>query len=215
METITFRQCTKEIIKGRFGLRATSEAPILVSWLQHAQTMELDSLEREIIRRYQAVFIERVDDWNEFELSEYFIGPLITFINFNTPYFCVFAERPLEVVVNDCLLTGKPDLMIASGETTPKTPYFCFSEYKKQIAPEGNPVYQAIGEMIAAQELNAHKHAVYGVAVIGRLWQFIVLHQNEYGVSHSFTADTDDLFDIFKILKALKVILIELARQDA
>lgn len=58
---------------------------------------------------------------------------------------------------------GKPDMLVARGESAPEIPYFCFQEYKKQIDPEGNPVYQALGEMLAAQPLNPHPHPIYGI----------------------------------------------------
>jgi hypothetical protein len=43
----------------------------------------------------------------------------------------------------------------------------------------------------------------------GVKWNFIVLSNNEYCTSYSFSADSDQMFEIYKIVKSLKDILIE------
>ncbi len=215
METILFSKCTKELLKETFGLRQIWESPVLERWFQQSTMMTLEDFETKLLDKLKDILLRRGDDWNESELNEYFIGPIITIVNFNTDYFCVFAERTLEAEIGEYKLTGKPDLLVATGESFPKIPYFCFSEYKKQIDPEGNPIYQALGEMLAARELNPQVHPIYGVGVIGKLWHFLVLQGQEYCVSKSFATDDEEIFEVVKILKALKVLLIEIAKQDA
>lgn len=215
MEILTFGKCTKSILKKTFGLRQVWHNDALDAWLTTAETQTLDEFEQTLLARLQHALIRRVDDWNEAELSEYFIGPIIATIDFNTDYFSVFTQRPLEARIGEYTMMGKPDMVIARGETEPEIPYFCFQEYKKQIDPEGNPVYQALGEMLAARNLNPHPHPIYGVAVIGKLWHFLILDGDAYSVSQGFLADGDDLASILKILKHLKSILIDIARQDA
>ncbi len=215
METLTFGKCTKAILKKTFGLHQVWQSDQLDAWLETTKTQIIDEIEQTVLSRLQHTLIRRIDDWNEAELSEYFIGPIIALIDFNTEYFSIFSERSLETEIGDYKLMGKPDMLVARGESGPEIPYFCFQEYKKQIDPEGNPVYQALGEMLAAQELNRHPHPIYGVGVIGKLWHFIVLDGNDYVVSPGFLADGDDLSSIVKLLKGLKTILIEIAKQDA
>ena len=215
METITFGTCTKQMLKKHFGLHQLWQSALLDAWLTTAAALELDEFEQAMLLRLQHTLIRRCDDWNEAELSEYFIGPIIALLDFNTDYFSVFTQRPLEAEIGQYKLMGKPDLIVAKGEAEPEVPYFCFQEYKKQIAPEGNPVYQALGEMLAARALSQHEHPVYGGGVIGKLWHFLVLQGNEYVVSKGFLADDEEIFAIFEILKALKAILIEIAKQDA
>jgi hypothetical protein len=214
METISFSTCTKELLKENFGLQQLWASPVLEHWFERAQSMVLEDFEIKMLHTLQETLVRRSDDWNEFELNQYFIGPIIALINFNTEYFCVFAERSIEAEIDQYRLAGKPDLMIAKGESFPKIPYFCFSEYKKQIAPEGNPVYQALGEMLVASELNPHDHPIYGVGVMGKLWHFLVLQGKDYCVSKSFATDDEEIFEIVKILKALKAILFDIAKLD-
>jgi len=68
--------------------------------------------------------------------------------------------------------------------------------------------------MLVAQELNRREHPIYGVYVVGKLWHFMVLQQQEYVISKGFLADDEQIFDIFALLKALKVILLDIAKQD-
>lgn len=215
METITFSACTKELLKERLGLKQLWTSPILDEWFKQAQLMELDELEVKSITKIQQTFVRRCDDWNEYELKQYFISPIVVLVDFNTNYFSVFAERPIEAEIGQYKLIGKSDLLIAKGESYPKIPYFCFSEYKRQISPEGNPVYQALGEMLVAQQLNIHSHPIYGMAVIGKLWHFMVLNEQTYCVSKSFATDDEEVFLVVKILKMLKLILIDIAKLDA
>jgi len=147
--------------------------------------------------------------WNEFELSEHFLGPIMSMVDFNTDYFSMFAERTIEVQTENFLLTGKADMLVASGETEPICPYFCLQEYKRQTDPNGNPQFQVISEMYAASQKNNNAIPVYGISIIGKFWQFVVVQNSEYSLSYSFSADSNQIYDIYKILKALKDILIE------
>jgi hypothetical protein len=214
MQTITFAKCTKDLLKNTFKLRLVLNHSALVEWLKQSQTILLDTVEEAVLSRYQAIMNHKIEDWNETELSEYFIGPLISLVDFNTDYFSAFSDRTLETEIDDYKLTGKPDMMVATGEDIPKKPYFCFQEYKKQIEPEGNPTYQALGEMMVAAKLNVQDHPIYGVSVIGKMWHFIILYNNEFCVSKSFVADDEEIYEIFKILRALKEILLEIAKKE-
>jgi D-serine dehydratase len=63
--------------------------------------------------------------------------------------------------------------------------------------------------MLVGQTLNKSDEPIYGCYIVGRLWYFMILRNNEYIVSKSFTADDEDIYDIVKILKKLKNILFE------
>ncbi len=96
METISFSTCTKELLKSTFGLRQIWESPVLDAWFDLTQSFSLEDYEMKLLNNLQDSLIRRGDDWNEFELNEYFIGPIVAIVNFNTDYFCVFAERSIE-----------------------------------------------------------------------------------------------------------------------
>ena len=210
-----FSDWNKEELEETFGLTRVFQHTVLDAWFAQAETCELTAFEQELVTNLQQVIIENIDAWNEIELAEYFIGPILAGVNFNTPTFKIFSERPLSAIVGDYELAGEPDAVIAKGMYSPKIPYFCFHEYKKENEPKGDPAAQALAAMLVAQSLNQQPHPIYGMYVVGKLWQFMVLQGQEYVISKGFLADDEEIFDIFKILQALKAILIEIAKQDA
>jgi hypothetical protein len=118
-----------------------------------------------------------------------------------------FLERNLSGVVGDYELSGIVDGMIASGFRNPQIPYFCLHEYKRSVENQGTPDAQALAAMLVAQELNNHDKPIYGLYVVGLIWNFIVLKDNEYCISKDYTSDDKNVFLIFKMLKALKQII--------
>jgi hypothetical protein len=48
-------------------------------------------------------------------------------------------ERTLEVKVNNDVLKGNVECLIARGKRSPKTPFFCLHEYKKEIDSSNDP----------------------------------------------------------------------------
>jgi len=206
---IIFSKCTKSFLKKTFFLEQIQDNKLLENWINQSKTIELDDIEFGLLKRIQKTLNNRVDDWNEYELSEHFISPIMALVDFNTANFSAFVNRTISAQINGYELYGKPDFFVARGESEPETPFFCFQEYKKEIDPEGHPTYQALAEMLVARELNNNKIPIYGVSVMGKVWNFITLKNNEYTISKSYAADDEEIFEIFKILKALKNIIIE------
>ncbi|GAK49921.1 hypothetical protein U14_01145 [Candidatus Moduliflexus flocculans] len=209
-----FSDWNKEELEETFGLTRHRTLPAFDEWIERSATQLIDEVETVLLSRLQELLIDHADAWNETELIEYFIGPMLTFVNFNTPEFSIFSERPLSAVVGDYELAGEPDAVIAKGLYSPKIPYFCFHEYKKENEPKGDPAAQALSAMLAAQALNPRPHPIYGLYVVGKMWYFMVLDAQTYCISAGHNALKDELFDIFKILKTLKALLIEIATQE-
>ncbi len=209
METkkITFKQLTENFIYYKLGYKQVYESEILNKWLELSKQQNISPEDVNILKRLQLLLIENCSKWNEFELSEWFIGPIMSFINFNKNDIKLFAFREISVTVKEYELSGKPDAMIATGIDEPIIPYFCFNEYKQQTDPNGNPQPQLLGEMIAAQELNNNEKPIYGIYVIGYSWTFVVLKENKWCESNSYSAKDNDIFDIYKMLLALKEII--------
>ena len=97
--------------------------------------------------------------------------------------------------------------MIATGFREPDIPMFCIHEYKRSIENQGSPDAQVLAAMLVAKELNQNKHPIYGVFVVGLIWNFIVLKENKYCISETHSSDNNDIFAIFKMLKSLKQII--------
>jgi hypothetical protein len=118
-----------------------------------------------------------------------------------------FLERPLSGIIGDYELSGVVDGMIATGIRNPHTPYFCFHEYKRSIENQGSPDGQVLAAMLVAREKNQNQLPIYGLFVVGIVWNFVVLKGNDYCISRAYLADNHDVFTIFRMMKALKQII--------
>ena len=159
--------------------------------------------------------ISRVDAWNEQELREMFIGPILTLVNFDNEYFNLFSERELKGTLGNYELSGKPDGIIATGTYDPEKPFFCFHEYKRETDPKGDPAGQCLIAMLLAQEINkqennSYNHPLYGAYILGRLWFIMVLKDNEYSISLGYNpAHEEEMLQMFRVLKRLKTMLLK------
>ena len=205
MQTSNFRDWDLDKLEAAFGLRQVRQCALLDSWL--ASTYEPSEFEQTYLQKLQETLILGVDSWNEVELENKFISPLIVFVGFDNERFAYFLERDLRGIVGDYELVGRVDGMIASGFRNPHQPYFCLSEYKKHLDPAGDPAAQALAAMLVAQELNEQRLPIYGTYIIGRNWFFMTLSGREYCISQNYSATKDELFDIFRIMQGLKQII--------
>ena len=209
MKTMNFYDFDCEMIEEIFGLSRKRNTEVLQKWIDLSKNYEIDEFENKYLLRLIDTLIDRVDTWNERELLEHFIAPVFSIINFNASDWGFFSERTLTATVNDIILTGKPDAIIAKGKYSPKIPYFCFHEYKKEQDTKGDPKGQCLAEMLAAQELNNNGKPIFGVVVKGQMWYFMVLQGKEYAISNAYKATDEELFEIVKLLKHLNTIIEE------
>ncbi len=201
----TFRDWTLDKIDEAFNTKQIWEMDTLNELL--AFQYEINDMESWFLKELQFVYQLGGDDWNEVELENKFISPLIVLAKLNDERFSYFLERELQVFIDNYDLSGKVDGMIATGYRNPKKPFFCLKEYKRQTDPNGDPRGQALIAMLAAQALNENNSPVYGCYVIGRSWNFMALVGKEYAISNVYTCTTDELLDIFRILKGLRNII--------
>jgi hypothetical protein len=214
MQKYGFRQCTLTLLDRLFGLRKSFSPALLDHWLP--ANIELSDIERKILQNYQELLILNSDAWNEQELSLHFIGPILGLARFTEPYrFNLFAVRKIGAILpgqdDEIELSGEPDGLIATGYREPEIPMFAFTEYKRDLDPEGDPAGQTLAAMLVGQKLNATAHPIYGCYVVGREWFFMVLQEKRYAISNGHNAlQTAELEEILRILKALKLIIYDL-----
>lgn len=199
-----FSDWNKEELEATFGLTRCRTVTVFDEWLALSATQHVDELEETLLIRLRDVLLDQADAWNEIELAEYFIGPVLALVNFHTPQFNIFSDRAITAAVGEYELYGEPDAVIAKGRYSPQIPYFCFHEYKRAHEPKGDPAAQALAAMLTARELNPHPHPIYGMYVVAEKWHFMILQGQEYVISKGFLADDEEIFTIFKMLKALK-----------
>ena len=203
MEKKGFREWDLDKIDDAFGTKHVRRLPILEELL--AFEYQADDYETKYLSKLSENYLAfEGDSWNEVELENKLISPVIVFSGIENEQFSYFLERDLSATIGEYELTGRVDGMIATGLRNPKVPYFCLNEYKRQTDPNGNPQGQALIAMLVAQKLNNNEKPIFGCYVIGRIWYFMALVGNEYAISKDFSCVDDEMFDIFRILKSLR-----------
>ncbi len=198
----TFREWTLDKIDEAFGTTQVRQLPILEDVLAYHYTPS--DFEIQYLTDLRENFMLGGDEWNEYELENKFISPLIVFSKMDNTKFAYFLERPLSATIGDYELNGLVDGMIATGFRSPKKPYFCLKEYKKGTDPDGDPKGQVTIAMLVAQQLNNNEKPVLGCYIIGKMWHFMVIVNKDYAISKSYACDDDEIFDIFRILKSIR-----------
>lgn len=147
MRKSNFREWTLDSIEETFGLLQVRSLPILDELLAYEH--DVDAYEKRYITELSEQYlIFGGDDWNEVELENKFISPLIVFSGIQNKNFSYFLERELAGTINDIELSGKVDGMFATGFRNPRKPYFCMSEYKRGTDPNGDPQGQRIAHVV-------------------------------------------------------------------
>lgn len=198
------RDWTLDSIEQIFGLVQVRSLPILDELLAHKH--EADAYEQRYLSGLREDYLTLGgDNWNEVELENKLISPLIVFSRIQNKSFSYFLERELFDSINDYEISGRVDGMIATGFRNPRKPYFCLSEYKRGTDPNGDPQGQALIAMLIAQHQNDNGKPIFGSYIIRRNWCFMALVGKEYAISTDFSCVDDEIFDIFRIMKSLRI----------
>ena len=203
----TFRECKLSWLERTFGLDQVDNLTTLDDWL--LEKAVITPYENETLLHLQELLKFNVRDWYEGELDSFFIGPVMSLVNFSNKKSNLFSDRLVDATVDDWRLYGRPDSFLASGRREPEIPFFAFQEYKKMTDPDGDPAGQALAAMLAGQVLNNNDLPMYGCHVIGVDWYFMVLQGKEFAMSRDYSALSSEIFDIFRALKVLKIIVAE------
>jgi len=207
---IYFNNCDTDFLKEAFSLKNVEKSDVLEHWLLRSSQCSISDFEKTMLEFLQKLIFFKRLDWNEIELKEQFIGPLMTLVGYNTEKFSCFAERTISAAVGEYFLTGEPDMFVACGQKKPKPPFFCFHEYKRIIDNQGDPEGQVLAAMLAAQTLNNNETPIYGVYVIGLQWTFLILENKNFCVTQSYNSDNFEMIQaIFRMLKAIKEMFLE------
>jgi hypothetical protein len=155
---------------------------------------------------------EGADFWNEETLKMRFISPLLH--NFIKLYnkekgYSAFFDKEISATVEGIYLQIETDFMLAKGfGDIAQTPYFHFQEYKRSKKSPPEPMAQLIEAFLIAQEKNKNGKPLYGLTIVGRSWQFVVMEGKKYSISSLYDSTVkEDLLQIIAVLRKFKVIL--------
>lgn len=205
MQTITFKDWTLNRLDKALGLKQIWQSDLLDNWLNYP--CEINEVEKNSLLKLQKNIVRGGQCWNEVELENKFISPLFVLADIDDEQIGYFLERPLSAQIGDYQLSGIVDGMIATGFREPDIPFFCMHEYKRSVENQGMPDAQVLAAMLAAREINQNHNLIYGLYVVGLCWHFLVLENNDYCISRTYSADSDDVFVLFKMLKNLKQLI--------
>jgi hypothetical protein len=123
--------------------------------------------------------------------------------------FIAYFDKTISATVDDVKLVVKSDFMLAKGLLDVfETPYFHFQEYKPYKNPSGDSMAQLLEAFLIAQEMNQNGKPMYGVDIIGKNWQFVVMEGREYCIAEPFNAVSHScLLKIIAILRKFRWIL--------
>jgi hypothetical protein len=209
MKTATFKDWTLSKLDNSFGIKQVLDMNYreLKKWRDLSKSIEISAFEQQQLEDLQKPLQWGGRGWNEFELENKFISPVFMAAKFDDQSIGYFLERGLKGIVGDYELSGIVDGMIATGFRDPQKPFFCMHEYKRSVDNDGQPDAQALAAMLVVQAEEEGKKTIYGLYIVGLIWNFIVLNGKEYCISKSYNAEDEELFEIFKMLKALKHII--------
>jgi hypothetical protein len=200
----SFKDWQYEEVEQEFGLTRLRTVP----FLEEIKTIKLpqDHFQRETLERYRLELFDFIDTWNEDEYKFLFIGPYFKLVDFNTPYFKVFTQRPMSVSYdNDTKITsGNVEFMLAKGKQIPQKPHFFLHEYKPEKNRDNDPLGQLLIAMVAAKKINQDDKPIYGIYVNGRNWFIVAMINKCYAVSLAYDVTSDDIFDLYAVLVFIK-----------
>lgn len=209
LKKANFRDWTLDSLDDTFEMIQIfpKESILLQKWQEKAQEQIISDFEKQILLDLQEPLQWGGKAWNEFELENKFISPVMMTAKIDDKEIGYFLERKLEGIIGNYELSGTVDGMIATGFRSPKIPFFCMQEFKKSMENPGRPDAQALVAMMVAREMNPSQKPIYGMYIVGLTWNFMVLKDNKYCISKDYKSDDEEIFDIFQMLKALKYII--------
>jgi hypothetical protein len=200
----SFKDWQYEEVEQAFGLTRLRTLPFLEEIKK--LSMPDNHKDRATLEKYRLELFDFIDTWNEDEYKFLFIGPYFKLVDFSSPYFKVFTQRPMSVTYdNDTKTTsGNVEFMLARGKQIPQKPHFFLHEYKPEKNRDNDPLGQLLIAMVAAQKINQDDKPIYGIYVNGRNWFIVAFENKKYAVSLAFDVTSNDIFDLYAVLDAIK-----------
>jgi hypothetical protein len=197
-----FKDWEAEEIENAFDITRVWQMNLLDEWIKPIEKIE----KSQSIEQLKERLFKNIDIWNEDELKMFFIAPLLNQVDFyHFPYYKAFTQRPMQIKTEKVHSSGEVELVVAKGRGKPQQPFFFLHEYKPEKRKDNDPLGQLLIGMLAAKMENEESMPLYGCYVIGRLWFFVLLVDNQYVVSKAFDATDEEIYQIVGILERMKL----------
>jgi hypothetical protein len=210
-----FNNWTTQMAHDAFGLTFKSHLSSLTDWLTTV-TEPLSVSDKQFLDKTLVKAKERASFWSEGDIKLKLIGPMLVVADIDNDKFSTFSEIGLKATLKTLEdeyinVSGRPDLMIATGSFSAKQPYFCMQEYKPK-KKGSDPRGQTLIALMAARQLNIEgnspQEVLYGAFSVGRDWTFMTVEGSNYAVSQGFLLDKEaDIYDVVGRLRVLRNII--------
>ena len=186
--------------------RVFGSFPLLDDWLIVTNDLTSKDIEELEYRRWQ--LLKKVSSWNEETLKMKFIAFILDMVRYDSDEIEGTFDAELKGVVEGTKLSVIADYALSRVTfDLIEQPYFYFHEYKPRKKAK-DPIAQLLLAMLIAQTKNVEQRPLYGCAVIGENWYFIILDGKKYSVSNAYVStNSDDLQTILLVLRKFKEIL--------
>ncbi|MGB0932022.1 MAG: hypothetical protein ACPGVB_14655, partial [Chitinophagales bacterium] len=117
----TFSSFTESMATKAFNLKQQLNVDgYLSDWLERAKAILIEEYEEKRLVQLNRKLQLSVRGWNEQELREKFISPVVELVDFDLYSLEIFsfAEREMKVIYNKNILQGKVEWMVAKGVHT-------------------------------------------------------------------------------------------------
>jgi hypothetical protein len=218
-----------ENVNEAFGLTQDfKNSELLEKWLKRAKSIEISTEEKAKLTALQDKLLIYGKAWNVQELKERFISPMtesVNFYDFEAKYGS-FSNRYMETILQNTVVRGKVDWIVATGQYQPKQPFVFLNTHTYENSGGIDPVGQLIATLYIAKVLSQKpvkpslfnpkpkvysNIPLYGMYIIGSLWYFVRLKGNRYYISPAYDATyTEELHNIFRMLKSQRLMIHEI-----
>ena len=177
---------------------------LLSEWLSQENQVELNSGEQYLFNLIFFDAQEKIEYWYKEELKMKLIAFILKLgYLVDRPPYNTYFKQTIKATVNSHFLKMKVDFMMAEGGLNqPQKPYFHFQVGKKYRNPADEPIAQLLTAFLISQEINQTFQPMYGCVVIGKIWKFIIMLDNNYFISKSYDCTKEKgLMSIITILR--------------
>jgi len=115
---LRFKDCTQKLLEEIFNLKQVFPHQALQNWI--TTESEVTPFEKTSLQYLKDHLLLCGQTWNEAELRDQFIGPMINLVNFDSEEVRYFAERNLSGFIEEWELSGRVDALIAQGRWEPQ-----------------------------------------------------------------------------------------------
>jgi hypothetical protein len=210
-----FSNWTTQLAHDAFGLSVKQALTSLTDWLT-CPIEPLSDSDKQFLDKTLVKAKQRAAFWSEGDIKLKLLGPMIVVADIDNEKFSTFSEINLKATLTtvdnaQINVSGRPDLMIATGEFSAKQPYFCMQEYKPK-KKGSDPRGQTLIALMASRQLNIEgqnpQKVLYGAFSIGRDWTFMTIEGSNYAISQGFLLDREaDIYDVVARMRVLRNII--------